>query len=58
MQGGRQTQTDENKQFHPMVQEAGGETRKAWMGILEKCQAKHTSMEARRGCQGALMRHA
>lgn len=25
------------------------------LGILEKCQVKHTSMEARRGCQAALM---
>lgn len=51
-QSGRQTQTDENKQLHPTVQE---ESRP---GILEKCQAKHTSVEARQTCQGALMQHA
>lgn len=40
------------KQSHPVVQEAPSAR------ILQKCQAKHTSVEVRGPCQGALMQHA
>lgn len=48
----RQTQPHGDKQSHtPGVQEACS-------GIEGKCQAKHTSMEERRRCQGVLMQPA
>lgn len=35
-----------------------GRRETAWSGIAEKCQAKHTSTEARQGCQWVLIQHA
>lgn len=56
---GRQTQTRGNKQCHtPGSRRPVGRRWCAGSGIEGKCQAKHTSMEARRRCQGVLMQPA
>lgn len=47
-QNGRQTQTDENKQLHPTVQE------ESWPGILEKMSSKAYISEGHADLSGSV----